>query len=263
MCSILSKVTWVAIANTKSTSVILLLVKMEPLAKILLVPIHVSVRLVSKARIASITSMIVIQIHAKTVVCATTWLTPFRVLVRTVRWAFFVRSTSMNVSKEHATMEVHALTRSVLLNANAHLASLDHVVRVTSMNVYPIHARLLEPLTACSLSTTTVVIANRATWDDIARSKSIFVKSPLATMEACASTANWVTLASARQASPARIATPAPNVIQHLAKMVEPVDLINKDFCALVRQVLAALDASWILTMNANLILVKTTVFAE
>jgi hypothetical protein len=244
-------------------SVILLLVKMVPPAKILLDPIHVPVHLVSKVRIASITSTTVTQIHAKTVVSATTWLTPFHAHVRTVLWAFSVRSTSTNVSKELVTMEVHVSIRSVHLNVNAHLVSLDHVAKVTSMNVYPIHARLPEPSTACSLLITTVVIANRVTWDDIASSKSIFVKYLLATMEACASTANWVIPVSVRQASLERIAIPAPNVIQHLVRMAEPVDPINKDSSALVHQVLAELDANWILMMNVNLIPAKTMEFVE
>lgn len=129
------------------------------------------------------------------------------------------------------------------------------------MNVYPILARLLEPSTACSSSTTTVAIASRATWADIASSKSISAKSLRATMEACASTENWVTPASARQASPGRIAIPAPSVTRHLVRMAELVDPTNKDSSAPVRPALVALGVSWIHTMNANLILAKTTEF--
>lgn len=139
------KVTRVVTVNTKSTSVIPLLVKMEPPAKILSAPTRAPVRLVSRVPIANTTSTTAIRIHARTVVSATTWSTPFPVLVRTAPWAFSVRSTSMNVSKEPAITAAPVSTRSVHSNVNVHLVLLDHVVKVTSMNVYPILARLLEP----------------------------------------------------------------------------------------------------------------------
>lgn len=227
------KVTRAVIANTRSTSAIRLLARMEPRVKISLAHTRAYVQLVSRVPIASITSTTAIQIHVRMGASATIWSTPFRVPVRTARSASFVKSTSMNATKELAITEVPVSTRSAPSNANVHLVSLDRVAKVTSMNVYLTRARLLEPSTASSWSIITVAIASRATWDDTASSKSIFAKHRRATMEAYASMVNWVILASALLVSLARIAIQTPSVIPHLAKMEERVVLISKDSSAL------------------------------
>lgn len=147
---------------------------MEPLAKILSIPITVHVHKDSKEKIVNSTSTIVTLVHAKMVVHVQIWRMGFNAHALLELRVNFVKSMWMIVWKILVTMGVHVWTKLGGMSVFANQGMLETVVKEMSMNASQNHVHIKALKNVCSLSMTSTACASQAGWGSIARQEETF-----------------------------------------------------------------------------------------